>query len=219
MEKVMAFDLAAHINPVTRAVRNLERDGKPAKAVIASAIYDTDAADLWDALTTIERLPRWFLPVSGELRLGGRYQFAGNAGGTITECEPKRKIAATWEFGGSVSWVTVTLAPRGNATELRLEHVALVDPNFPPFGPGAVGVGWELGLMGLSYHIAEPAAAIDPAVGAAWPTTAEGKQFVRRASSGWGEADVAAGEDPAKARAGAEMTRQFYTGEMAPPAK
>ncbi len=33
----MSFDLAAHISAMTRIVRNLERDGKPAKAVIASA--------------------------------------------------------------------------------------------------------------------------------------------------------------------------------------
>lgn len=209
----MPFDLAAHMNAMTRLVRNLERDGKPAKAVVASCVYDTDAADLWDALTSRERLPRWFLPVSGDLKLGGRHQFQGNAGGTITECEPRRKVAATWEFGGGVTWVTVTLTPEGQRTRLELEHIAIVDPNLPPFGPGAVGVGWELGLMGLSWHLAEPATAIDPAEGAAWPTTAEGKNFVRTSSAGWGEADIAAGEDPAKARAGAEMTRQFYTGE------
>jgi uncharacterized protein YndB with AHSA1/START domain len=214
----MTFDLAAHMGLMTRLVRNFERDGRPAKAVIASCDYDTDAADLWDALTSGERLPRWFLPASGDLKLGGRYQFTGNAGGTITECVPQKRLAATWEMGGGISWVTVTLTAEGKQTRLELEHVALIDPNFPPFGPGAVGVGWELGLMGLALHLADPASAIDPATGAAWPTTAEGKAFVRTSSTGWGEADIAAGEDPARARAGAEMTRQFYTGEPPPPA-
>ncbi len=213
----MSFDLAAHVGATLRTVRNLERDGKPAKAVVASCVYDTDIADLWDALTSKERIERWFLPVSGELKLGGRYQFEGNAGGTITECVPEKRIGATWEFMGGVTWVTVTLTPDGQGTRLELEHVAIVDPNLPPFGPGAVGVGWELGLGGLSLHIAEPAAVIDPAEGAAWATTPAGKDFVRTSSTGWGEADIAAGEDPARARAGAEMTRQFYTGE-APPA-
>ena len=213
----MSLDPAAHMPPMTRIVRNLERDGKPAKAVIASCVYDTDAADLWNALTDPKRIPRWFLPVSGDLKLGGRYQFEGNAGGTITECVPEKRIGATWEFMGGVTWVTVTLTPDGQGTRLELEHVAIVDPNLPPFGPGAVGVGWELGLGGLSLHIAEPAGVIDPAEGAAWATTPAGKDFVRTSSTGWGEADIAAGEDPARARAGAEMTRQFYTGE-APPA-
>ena len=72
--------------------------------------------------------------------------------------------------------------------------------------------------MGLAWHIADSATAIDPAEAAAWPTTVEGKDFVRTSSTGWGEADIAAGEDPARARAGAEMTRQFYAGEMQPPA-
>ena len=117
----MPFDLAAHLGLVTRTVRNLERDGKPVKAIIASCVYDTDAADLWDAVTNAERLPRWFLPVSGDLRLGGRYQFTGNAGGKITECVPQKRLAATWEFGGGVTWVTVTLSPEGdrNATPAR----------------------------------------------------------------------------------------------------
>ncbi len=213
----MPLDLSAHMQAMVRTVRHLERDGKPAKAVVASTTYDTDAADLWDALTNPKRLPRWFLPASGDLRLGGRYQFAGNAGGTITECVPNKRIGATWEFGGGVTWVTVTLTPMGSSTKLELEHVALIDPKLPPFGPGAVGVGWELGLMGLAHHVADPAAHIDPAEGMAWPTTPEGKAFVRTSSTGWGEADIAAGEDPAAARAGAEMTRQFYTGEMPPP--
>ena len=46
---------------MTRVVRNLKRDGKPAKAVIASRIYDTTAADLWNALTSKERIERWFM--------------------------------------------------------------------------------------------------------------------------------------------------------------
>lgn len=207
------YDPASHLGLVSRAVRNFKRDGKPAKAVIASCVYDTDTADMWDALTNPERLPRWFLPVEGDLKLGGHYQFIGNAGGTITECVPHSRIGTTWEGGGNVSWVTITLTPEGDGTRLELEHVALVDPKFPPFGPGAVGVGWELGLMGLAVHVATDGAAIDPKQGAAWPTTQAGKDFVRTASTGWGDADIAAGENPDTARAGAEMTRQFYTGE------
>jgi uncharacterized protein YndB with AHSA1/START domain len=215
----MSFDLAAHLAVTTRAVRNLTRDGKPAKAVIASCLYDTDPADLWDALTSKERLPRSFLPISGDLKLGGRYQFEGNAGGTITECVPLKRIGATWEYGPSVSWVTLTLTPEGNRTRLELEHVAINDPKFPPFGPGAVGVGWDMGLMGLARHLTNPAYVYPPEEAAGWAVTPEGKDFVRTSSTGWGEADIAAGEDPDKARAGAEMTRQFYTGEMQPPAE
>ena len=61
--------------------------------------------DLWDALTSKERLPRWFAQVDGDLQLGGRFQVKGNAGGTITACAPPKSFSATWEFGGGVSWI------------------------------------------------------------------------------------------------------------------
>ena len=144
----MTFDLTAHVNAMSRVVKNLERDGKPAKAVIASRIYDTDAADLWDALTNQERLPRWFAPVAGELKLGGRFHVENNASGTITECERNKKVVATWEFMGGMSWITITLTPARKGTRLELEHVAFIDPHWQKFGPGAVGVGWDLSFMG-----------------------------------------------------------------------
>jgi uncharacterized protein YndB with AHSA1/START domain len=213
----MTFDLTAHMNAMTRVVKNLERDGKPAKAVVASCIYDTDAADLWDALTNKERLPRWFSPVSGDFELGGRFHVENNASGTITECVPNQKIAATWEFGGGVSWIAVTLMPEGNKTRLELEHVAHVDPHWERFGPGAVGVGWDLGFMGLGRHIAEPSAGKPREADEGWFATAEAKDFIRGSSDDWGQAAIRAGEDQAMALEAAENTRKFYTGEAPPP--
>ena len=71
----------------SRRVENREHLGKPALVVVATRTYDTTVDDLWDAMTSAERIPRWFLPISGELRLGGRYQIQGNAGGNITRCD------------------------------------------------------------------------------------------------------------------------------------
>lgn len=213
----MPFDLTAHVNAMSRSVRNLERDGKPAKAVVASCVYDTDVADLWDAVSNPERLRRWFSPVSGELKLGGRFQVENNAGGTITECDPQRRIAATWEFGGGISWITITLAPAADGARLELEHVAFIDPHWDSFGPGAVGVGWDLGFMGLARHIAEPAANLPQESEAGWHLLPEAKAFIRTASDGWGSAAIAAGENRQQALTAAEATRQFYTGEAPPP--
>jgi uncharacterized protein YndB with AHSA1/START domain len=214
----MSFDLAAHFGTMTRAVENTERDGKPAKAVIASRVYDTDAGDLWNALTTPARLKRWFTPISGDLELGGKYQFEGNAGGTITECVPEKRIAVTWEFAGGVSWVTVTLTSEGAGTRLQLQHVAHIDPHWEQFGPGAVGVGWDLGFMGLARHLADPASNFMQEEAANWHERPEAREFIRNASTDWGRAATAAGEPADEARAAAERTRQFYTGEMPPPA-
>lgn len=209
----MPFDLADHLGAMTRSVRNLDMDGQPAKAVVASRVYDTSAADLWDALTRAERIKRWFAPVTGELKLGGRYQVEGNAGGTVLECVPNQRIALTWEFGGIPTWVTVTLTPEGEGTRLELEHVAHLSPHWDQFGPGAVGVGWDLGFMGLSRHLAEPDADLPAEAVAGWGETAEAKDMMRLTSDDWGRAAIASGEDRAQALKAAEATRRFYSGE------
>ena len=52
------------------------------------------------------------------------------------------------------SLVEVRLEPDADGTLLTLEHTAVVPPEFwDQFGPGATGVGWDLGLLGLSAHL------------------------------------------------------------------
>ena len=93
-----------------RAVEDRTREGQAVRVVVGTRLYATDCNDLWSALTDAERLPRWFLPVTGELELGGRYQLEGNAQGSILRCDPPEALEVTWEFGGNVSWVHVRLA-------------------------------------------------------------------------------------------------------------
>jgi uncharacterized protein YndB with AHSA1/START domain len=198
-----------------RRFENREHEGKPARVVVAERLYDTERADLWDALTNPTRIPRWFLPVEGDLKLGGRYQLKGNAGGTITRCEPPRALDLTWEFGSGKSWVTVRLDSQEARTRLTLEHIVLtsdVDEHWKQFGPGAVGVGWDLAFLGLRRHIETGGAVVDPAAAAAWMGSVEGKEFMRASAQAWCEAHVAAGEDPQVARGMAERTAAFYTG-------
>lgn len=206
------IDPFRHLGAVTREVDRRPHEGRDCRVVRASRSYDTTPEDLWDALTSAERIPRWFMPISGELKLGGRYQLQGNAGGTITACEPPRRLEVTWEFGGGISWVIVQLAPEGEATRLTLEHIAEPSPHWENFGPGAVGVGWDLSLLGLGQHI-EGALAKDPAAAMAWTASGEGKAFARQAAEAWGAAAVAAGEDSDEAQAQAGRTAAAYTGE------
>ena len=211
----MEFDVPRHVGAVTRQVIEGERDGKPTRVVLAGRGFDTDIADAWDALTDAERIPRWFAPVSGDFRLGGRYQIQGNAGGTITECEPPRRLALTWEFGGGVSWVAVTLTEEeGGTTHLELEHVAVVDSEFEKFwdqfGPGAVGVGWDLSLLGLAEHL-ESGWNKPPETDTEWVASDNYKAFVDGSSEGWHDASVACGTDPAAAREAADRTTTAYT--------
>lgn len=206
----MSFDVGHHLGAVERSVHALERDGQPARSVTLSRSYDTDADDLWDALTSKDRLPRWFLPVEGDLALGGRFQLKGNASGTITDCDPPNSFGATWEFGGGISWIEVTLAADGSErTRLTLVHTAPVTPQWEEYGPGATGVGWELGLMGLALHVADPAATFEED---AFSNSPEGKAYMTGSGNAWAEADIASGEDPRLAQAAAGRTIAFYTG-------
>lgn len=199
-----------------RRVENREHEGKPAIVAVVTRNYDTTVEDLWDAITTPERLARWFLAVEGDLKLGGRYQLKGNAGGTITRCEPPAALDLTWEFMGGTSWVTLRLAAEGEQVRLTLEHIAHKDgigeEHLRRFGPGAVGVGWDLGLRGLQQHLIDPSVTLDHEAAEAWTLSGEGKAFVRRIGEAWGRADAEAGEDPDEARAKAERTIAFYTG-------
>ncbi len=209
----MPLDIDSHLGAVRRSVQSLEREGKPARAVILERSYDTDIDDLWHAMTSPERLPRWFLPVEGDLRLGGRYQLKGNAGGTITDCEPPVHLGLTWEMMGQVSWVEVRLAREAQQrTRFTLTHTAPLSDFWTQYGPGAVGVGWEGGLMGLQLHLSDPATRITEDVFSGSP---EGKRFCTGSSERWGEAAIAAGENAEIARAAVRATTAFYTGEPA----
>jgi uncharacterized protein YndB with AHSA1/START domain len=195
---------------VTRELRSGFRDGAPTKIVIARRVYPTDQADLWDAVTNPERIPRWFLPISGDLQAGGRYQLEGNAGGVVERCDEPESFAVTWEYDSNLSWVTVTLTPSAAGTTLELAHEAHVDDIWSQYGPGATGVGWDLALMGLGLHL-DSGAAVDPTEAAAFTLSADGVEFVKRSAAGWADAAMSDGDEPSPAREAAERTVAFYT--------
>ncbi|HTN22892.1 MAG TPA: SRPBCC family protein [Solirubrobacteraceae bacterium] len=205
------IDVTEQISAVRREVGTRVLEAGEARTVTISQVYPSAIEDVWDACTNPERIPRWFLPVSGDLRLGGRYALTGNASGTITSCDPPRAFDATWEFGDAVTWIELRLTPEpgGAGTRFALTHVAHVDDRWEQFGPGAVGVGWDLGVLGLAGHFGS-AAVVDPSEGPAWLASEEGRSFVVLSSRGWCDANVAAGADPDGARAAAERTTVAY---------
>lgn len=208
----MEIDVTGTVGAVTRGVETIERDGRPAKVVVASRTYPTSIDDLWDAVTTLERIPRWFLPITGDLRVGGRYQLEGNAGGEVLTCDPPRHFEITWEFGGEVSWVTVELVEAaGESTRLELRHTAHVpDDLWDQYGPGAVGLGWDGGLMGLALHI-ETGTAADRTEVAAWMGSPNYREFMTEASADWRDASIAAGTNEASASGACERVTAAYT--------
>ena len=98
------IDVDHQINAVRRTVGDRTLEAGEARVVTISQSYATDAADLWDACTNIDRIPRWFLPITGDLRVGGHYALEGNANGTILPAthrasSPRPGNAATTSAG------------------------------------------------------------------------------------------------------------------------
>jgi uncharacterized protein YndB with AHSA1/START domain len=210
-------EIADEINRMHRRVGTRQVETGEARTVLLRRTYDAEIADVWDAVTSPERIARWFMPVSGELKVGGRYQLEGNAGGEILECVEPERLRVSWLYGPDpgFSEVEVRLTPEnGERTVLELEHVAVVPDDFwDQFGPGAVGVGWDLGLYGLALHLA--GGGISKEEAATWHTTPEGSAFITGSSEGWGEAYAASGADQETATRTTAATLAFYTGTEA----
>ncbi|WP_246083365.1 SRPBCC domain-containing protein [Nonomuraea diastatica] len=124
--------------------------------------YEAQIDDVWDAVTSPERLHRWLKPVTGDLRLGGKFELDGGEHGEILRCEPPRLLRVSWLYGPDAdAWpgtseVEVRLVPGPTGdTDFELIHAAVVgEPLFPAYGPGAGGVGWDLALLALARLLA-----------------------------------------------------------------
>ncbi len=196
-------------------VKDGEHKGQPVRIVSGARTYDVDTEELWDAVTNAERIPRWFGPISGELQLGGRYQVEGNAGGEITRCHRPAALDITWEYGDNVSWVTVRLEPVSDGTRLTLEHLIGKDEqseaHWKKYGPGATGVGWELGFLGLGQYLKTGQPVLESETNA-WTASTNGKVFIEGCAKAWGEAHIQAGEEAGASEAMAAETAAFYCG-------
>ncbi|GII54941.1 activator of HSP90 ATPase [Planotetraspora thailandica] len=203
------MDIVDEINQAHRELLNGER-----KVVTLSRRYDAEVEDVWDACTNAERLSRWFLPVTGDLRLGGKYQLEGNAGGEILQCEPPRLLKVSWLFGENAGFseVEVHLSSEDDGTLFELRHTAEVPPDmWSGYGPGAVGVGWDLALLGLTLHLTSGAPRIDEST---FHLTDEGRRVITASSQAWGRAYEAAGGPPDEVAAAVANTTAFYAPEQ-----
>ncbi|SOD58358.1 Uncharacterized conserved protein YndB, AHSA1/START domain [Streptomyces zhaozhouensis] len=209
-------DLIDDINAVHRELGRRDIPAGAGRTVVLSRRYDATQEDVWNACTDPERLARWMVPVTGDLREGGAYQLEGNAGGEILACERPSLLRVTWVYGENVtekdvSEVTLRLsAEEYGATLLTLEHAAVDDPAFfGKYGPGATGVGWDLALLGLTRHLAG-APMPDPD---RFHTTPEGRGFILEVSRRWGAAHAASGASEEEARRCAAETAAFFAPE------
>jgi uncharacterized protein YndB with AHSA1/START domain len=204
------IDIVDQINRIHREVGVSEPNGH---TVVLRRTYDTTIEDVWAACTEPARIGRWLMPVSGDLRLGGTYRLEGNAGGEILRCEAPHLLRVSWMFGENPpSEVEIRLSPADGGTTLHLEHIAAVDPDkWATYGPGAVGVGWDLGLLGLGLHLNDGGAPVPEG----WEQSPEAADFVTRSSDAWGTAYQASGAATDDVAAAVRQTTAFYTGAPA----
>jgi uncharacterized protein YndB with AHSA1/START domain len=196
-------NLIAELDQAGRAVVDTELRGAPAHVVELRRGFRAPVADIWDACTLPMRICRWFLPLSGDLRPGGSLQLEGNAGGTITRCEPPHRLQLTWQFGDAEpSLLSLELTAAGDdTTELVLRHIVADDDHWAQFGPGAVGVGWDAALAALAASIAGDDGPTGDQLMAA---------YMRQSAELWGAAHQATGVAAEVARDAAACTSAFY---------
>ena len=203
-------DILDEVGATSRGVRRRRTDGTEEVVVVIRRTYEAAVEDVWAALTDPERLRRWFLPVSGDLRVGGAYQLEGNVGGQIRRCEAPDLLSVTWGMDSSV--VDVRLSADGDRrTVLDLEHSVPLEIAGSGAGALYVGPGWDISVQGLATFL-DGVVVDDPA---AWEGTLEGQQFAARSIAAWADAigsgDTATGEEIAVA---AEVARAQFTPDL-----
>lgn len=188
-------DIVNQVNAVHRALGDSPVTTGPGRSLLLRRSYDATVEDVWDACTSADRISRWLLPITGDLRLGGTFQLEGNAGGKILRCEKPHLLKVTWEMGeGMASEVEVRISrgPEGD-TVLELDHAApaaIVDEMARTYGPGGtigIGGGWDLALLGLHCHLRH--LEFDPAT---WGDSPEVREFATRSCHAWGSVIQAA---------------------------
>lgn len=192
-------DLVEELAKVHRAVRRDTHDGDELVRVTMRRTYATDPADLWSALTEPDRIRRWFMPVSGDLRAGGNFQLEGNAGGEILDCEPPSRLRTT--FGGPGSILTLTLTAVGDSTELELDHTVPLAMAQSVAGALFVGPGWDGAFLGLGMYVAGDAIG-DPREMALDPVLVP---FTRGSVEAWTAVVAESGATPDETEAGRRM--------------
>jgi uncharacterized protein YndB with AHSA1/START domain len=174
------IDIANHLKAIHREVGKRPIESGEVVAVVLRRSYDAQVEDVWDAVTNPDRMKRWFLPVSGDLRVGGTFQLEGNAGGEILRCEPPRLLKVT--FGGPTSLVELRLTSAADSsTTLELEHTVPIEMAGSGAGALYVGPGWDGALMALGLFF-QGEVSDDPVAAANSP---QGQEFSRQSVFAW----------------------------------
>jgi uncharacterized protein YndB with AHSA1/START domain len=128
-----------------------------ARVAVFTRTYETAVEDLWDACTNPERLRRWYVPVTGDLRVGGSFQQVNMGSGTILACDAPHLLKLS--LGGGVDEIELRLSsgPEDGTTTLELQHATTRDSH--DVGGQAydaiycMGGGYYPRLLALDRHL------------------------------------------------------------------
>jgi uncharacterized protein YndB with AHSA1/START domain len=203
------IDIQSQIDAIDRAVTRRQGSAGEEVAALISRDYDSAIADVWEALTDPDRVKRWFMPLSGDLRPGGTFQLEGNAGGDILECDPPHRVRVT--FGGPTSIVELRLTSEGESrTSLELEHTVPIEMAQSGAGALFVGPGWDGGFVALDLYL-RGEVADDPVAAASSP---EALELSRQSVHVWIEVIRQSGTaDPDQIESAAQMSMAQFAPE------
>ncbi len=117
-------------------------------------VYPTTPHDLWEAVTTPDRLARWMTEYRGDLRVGGSWEAIASDGsvwgvGEVTSCDPPRGFETVWHAREEQPTVLrVELEQVDGGTRLRLRHEDVQSIYY--------GAGWHVYLEQLGRHVVDP---------------------------------------------------------------
>jgi len=211
----MTLSPTDQLTAVTRTVA----PARSGNTIALSQTFDASAEQLWEAVTTAERLARWFGTASGDVVPGGRYELPEmETSGRLVEVDPPRRLQLTWEYGKSSSdlELLITAPEEGGGSTLTLRHTVPADAHWATFGPGATGCGWDAALYALAQHLEDPGADLMRRLGS-FAGSPEGADFTRATADAWYEAHVAGGADRKPARKASVRTAAAYLGEEIEP--
>lgn len=176
---------------------------------------DCAPARLWPLLTVPRELERWFGPISGELREGGRFEAPGGARGSILQVQEPHRLSLTWGQGEQEHPLLLRLDPEDDGTtQLVLRRtIELEAEEFERTGPGALALDWEIVLLALAAHTDGWHATCQvpvPAPTTRWRHGPQGAQHARAWAVRWAAEAIAAGVEESVARQGeSETLRRF----------
>jgi uncharacterized protein YndB with AHSA1/START domain len=127
------------------------------RAAVLGRRFDAPIEKVWEAVTTPNRIDRYFLPVAIDTD-AGTYAFQGQASGKILACDAPTMVRVEWlpPDRDTADQVELRLSADGpDATWFELEHASIADVfhtdlSGEKFSPA---IGWEAPLHYLGEYL------------------------------------------------------------------